>query len=119
MPAVPKIEFYYYDDCPSHERALERLREAAGRQGIDVPIEIIRVASDEDARRYSFYGSPTIRVNGADIAPLPEGMPEPALACRAYRTSDGRVSPLPPFELITAALHPFTSNAHSQAERKD
>jgi hypothetical protein len=119
VAATPKIEFYYSEDCPSHERALERLREAASRAGIEVAIEVIRVETDEEANRYGFFGSPTIRVDGVDIAPLPDGTPEPALACRAYRTTDGRISPLPPYELIAAALQPFAGTAPNRPERND
>ncbi len=102
---MPKTEFFYYEDCPSHEQALALLREIMQQEGVSTPIEIIRVETDADAQRYNFYGSPTIRVNGVDIAPLPEDIPAPSLTCRAYRRADGRISPLPPRELIAAALH--------------
>ena len=104
---MPKIEFFYYADCPSHERALELLREVMAAESINAPIEITEVISEDEAHRYNFFGSPTIRVNGIDTAPLPDDLPEPALTCRAYRRADGRISPLPPRELIAAALHPY------------
>jgi hypothetical protein len=116
---VPRIEFFYCEDCPSHDKALERLRAVAGREGITAPIVVVLVESDEDAHRYGFFGSPTIRVDGVDIAPLPDGIPQPALGCRAYRTPDGRISPLPPYELIAAALQRFAGNARKQSERND
>lgn len=102
---MPKVEFFYFADCPSHERALALLRDVMEKQKISSAIEVIEVKTEEDARRYRFYGSPTIRVDGADIAPFPEGIDEPALTCRAYRRPDGRISPLPPRELIVAAFH--------------
>jgi hypothetical protein len=105
---MPGIEFFYYADCPSHERALELLREVMVEEGVDAPVEIIEVKTDDEARLYNFYGSPTIRVNGVDIAPTPEGISEPALTCRAYRRADGRISPLPPRELLVAALQRAT-----------
>jgi hypothetical protein len=105
---VPKIEFFYYADCPSHERALELLRQGMAEEHVNAPIEIFEVTSDEEAHRYNFFGSPTIRVNGVDIAPLLDDLPEPALTCRAYRRANGSISPLPPRELITAALHPYS-----------
>lgn len=106
---MPRIEFYYYADCPSHERALELLRDVLYQERVDAPIEIIEVTSDLEARLYHFYGSPTIHINGADIAPLPEGIAEPGLTCRAYRRSDGRISPLPPRELIETAVRGATA----------
>jgi HEAT repeat protein len=99
-----QIDFFYFADCPSHERALEILREVMDEQHITETVRIIEVTTDEDARKWDFYGSPTIRVNGQDIAPLPTDIAEPGLACRAYRRPDGKISPLPPREYIAAAL---------------
>jgi hypothetical protein len=56
-------------------------------------IEVREIDTDESAEREEFVGSPTIRIDGADVQPL-EGAP-PGLACRVYRRRDGRTSPLP------------------------
>lgn len=101
---MPKIAFFYWEDCPSHERALAILREVMEEQGVTDPIDVIEVKTEEEAQRYSFYGSPTIHIDGQDIVPPLAEMPEPALTCRAYRRADGRISPLPPREVIAAAL---------------
>ena len=97
-----RIEFLYWEECPSHEEALARLREVLAEEGIRAPIEVVRVDTDEQARALAFPGSPTIRVDGADIAPpgpIPQG-----LTCRVYHTEDGRVTPLPTREMIRRAL---------------
>lgn len=99
-----KIEFLYWEACPSHERALVLLREAMQEQSIHAPIEMIRIESDDEARQHQFFGSPSIRINGEDIVPILKGTTEPALTCRAYRRPDGKISPLPPIEFIKAAL---------------
>ena len=101
---MPAIEFLYWEECPSHERALILLHECMQRLGVDVPVEIRRIETEEEARAQAFFGSPTIRVHGQDIAPPPEDLMEPSLTCRAYRRADGRISPLPPVEAIEAAL---------------
>ena len=101
---MSRIEFLYWDECPSHERALTLVRESMQRLGIELPLEIIRVETEEEAQERAFLGSPTIRVNGQDIAPPPEDINWPGLHCRVYRRADGRISPLPPVELIEAAL---------------
>ncbi len=116
---MPRIEFFYCEDCPSHDTALERLREVVAHEGIDAPIEVILVESDADAQRYGFFGSPTIRVDGVDIDPLPDGIPQAALGCRAYSTPEGRISPLPPRELIAAALHGPVGSSPDRQERND
>jgi hypothetical protein len=52
-----------------------------------------RATSDRQAERERFAGSPTIRVDGEDVAPA-NGEPI-GLACRVYRLRDGRPSPTP------------------------
>jgi hypothetical protein len=101
---MPKVEFLYWADCPSHERALALLHEVMAEEHIQAPVEIIEVKTATEAEQYQFYGSPTIHVDGEDIAPLTEYSIQPSLTCRAYRRADGRISPLPPRELIVAAL---------------
>ena len=71
-------------------------------EGINDQVEILRVETDEEAERLRYIGSPTIIVNGSDIDP-PE-TPQYAVTCRAYRVEDGRVSPLPPEQMIRNAL---------------
>ncbi len=101
---MPRVEFFYWNDCPSHERALALLREVMAEEHIQSPVEIVEVKTEAEAEQYQFYGSPTIRIDGADIAPLTEYSTQPSLTCRAYRRADGRISPLPPRELLVAAL---------------
>jgi hypothetical protein len=61
------------------------------------------VATDADAAREGFVGSPTIRIDGRDVEP--RGAAEPtALACRVYRLADGRISPVPDRAVLRAAL---------------
>lgn len=97
-----QVSFYFFEDCPSHERALERLRETMAEEGLPDAVEVVKVETEAEAERLRFVGSPTIRVDGEDIVP-PEGS-RYALACRAYRLEDGRVSPLPSKATIRAAL---------------
>ena len=70
------------------------LREAMNEVGMDpARIEVREIDTDESAKREEFVGSPTIRIDGADVQPL-AGAPT-GLACRVYRRRDGRTSPLP------------------------
>jgi len=101
---MPRIEFFYWADCPSHERALALLRQVMAEEAIQAPVEIVEIKTEAEAEHHQFYGSPTIHMNGSDIAPLTEYSVQPSLTCRAYRRADGRISPLPPRELIVAAL---------------
>jgi hypothetical protein len=98
-----EIEFRYWEDCPSHEAALERLHQAMAEEGIKTPVKVVKVESPEQAEHLRFVGSPTILVNGLDIQPPPSEA-HYALTCRTYYLEDGRVSPLPSLEMIRRAL---------------
>ncbi|MFN7209361.1 MAG: hypothetical protein ACK4P1_03080 [Aggregatilineales bacterium] len=98
-----RIQFLYYEDCPSHAAGLQRLREALAAEGIQAPIEIVKVETEAQAEALRFVGSPTILIDGVDIAP-PSGAARYRLTCRTYRLEDGRFAPLPSFEMIRAAL---------------
>jgi hypothetical protein len=97
------ITFLFYEDCPSHELALERLREVLNEKGIDANVEVVKVESEEQAQELHFVGSPTILLNGQDIDPPPPAS-RYALTCRAYRLEDGRISPLPSPDTIRQAI---------------
>ena len=75
-----------------------------GALGLDPDaVELRRIDTDEAAEGERFVGSPTIRVNGADVQP--PGAEEPiGLACRVYRHRDGSVSPLPDPDDVREAL---------------
>ncbi|HZC79397.1 MAG TPA: hypothetical protein VE258_16705 [Ktedonobacterales bacterium] len=99
----PTIEVLYFEGCPNHERAVALLRKALAAEQITTPIRLIRVETAAAARRHGFYGSPSIRINGKDIAPLPAGA-TPGLACRVYQLPDGHLAPVPAYEVVVAAL---------------
>ncbi len=98
-----RVRFLFYEECPSHELALERLREVLVEEGIDTNVEVIKVESEEQAHALRFVGSPTILVNGRDIDPPPPDS-HYALTCRAYHLEDGRISPLPSQGMIRQAI---------------
>ena len=98
-----RIEFLYWEDCPSHTDALVRLRRVLAEEGLPDELEIVRIESQQDAERYRFQGSPTIRFDGVDLQP--EGVQGQAmLTCRTYLTETGRLSPLPSETMIRRAL---------------
>lgn len=106
-----RIDFYYFEDCPSHGRALERLRQVMEEEDVRFEVHVTEVVSEEQARELRFVGSPTIRFEGEDI--VSPGDEPYRLTCRVYRLSDGRVSPLPDPESIRQALR----NALAAARR--
>lgn len=54
---------------------------------------ITEVTTHDQAAELGFIGSPTIRIDGVDIADT--GDATPGLDCRIYHRRDGRISPLP------------------------
>jgi hypothetical protein len=100
---VPDMELLWWAGCPSTERALGDLRAALSDAGISgADIRMTEIATEEEARARAFVGSPTILVDGEDVAPPGE---EPVgLNCRVYRRRDGAVSPTPDPEDLREAL---------------
>jgi hypothetical protein len=101
--ATLHIDFLYWEDCPSHEAALELLRSVLATEHVQADLTVRDVETDEEAVALRFPGSPTIRVNGQDIDPTVDE-DVVGLTCRAYRTPAGKISPLPPRELIVNAV---------------
>jgi hypothetical protein len=99
-----QVSFLYFEDCPSYDLALERLREVMAEEGIPGEVEVIKVETEEQARKLRFVGSPTIRVDELDIDPPSNS--RYALTCRAYRLADDRISPLPSKDMIRRAFRP-------------
>jgi hypothetical protein len=106
-----RVEFLYWDGCPSHPQALTELRAAMSDLALDPQTVVVReIRTEQDASREGFIGSPTIRVDGVDIQPPGE---EPAgLTCRVYHRRDGRISPTPdPADVRDALLAAQPANA--------
>lgn len=107
------IQFLYFEDCPSHDEALKRLREVMQEEGIEAEIKIVKVTTEEQAQELKFIGSPTILINGLDIIPV---VPDARyyLSCRVYELEDGRISPLPSYEMIRKAFLSALENEHRE-----
>ncbi len=97
-----RIELLIFEGCPNWEPALDMARETMASLGIADEVQEILVESIEQARTLNFPGSPTLRVNGEDVSPLPEAF-EPTLGCRTYLVQ-GRRQGLPDKEWVHAAL---------------
>ena len=67
-----KVEILYFDGCPTYETATKTLRAVLAEEGVEAEVHLTAVNTDEKARRLRFPGSPTIRVDGRDLFPVPE-----------------------------------------------
>jgi len=100
---VVRIELLYVDGCPGHEALLPRLRALLDQAGVRAPVELRRVASEDDARQERFLGSPTLRIDGADIEPGASDRRDYGLTCRLYPTVGG-LAATPPDAWVLDAL---------------
>ena len=95
-----KIELLYFDGCPSYKKALENIKAVLKEKNLKAELILIRVESEEKARKVGFQGSPSVRINGKDL----EGRDESySFSCRLYRVN-GKPSTSPSKETITARL---------------
>ncbi len=83
------VELLWFEDCPNHPAARELLREVLAERGLDTPVHEIDATDPAAAARLHFPGSPTIRVNGRDIAPGYVDPGDYTPRCRVYRTTAG------------------------------
>jgi len=97
-----KIEILYFEGCPNHEPASLAVREILDELGIDAEIGHIDVADEAAAAEQRFFGSPTIRVDGEDVAPG-ESAGGYNVGCRVYQTTSG-LAGVPDKDVIRAAI---------------
>jgi len=93
-----RIEILVFDSCPHAEAAMRLAHEVAGRLGPGISVERVEVDTPERAVELGFLGSPSLRVNGADV----EGQTASAgrICCRTYDDGSG----IPPEWLLEAAV---------------
>ena len=97
-----KVRLLTFNGCPNERPAEGRLKEVLGEEGIQAEIERVEM-TEEAAQSERFLGSPTIQVDGLDIEPAARTRTDYAMACRTYIV-DGRLTGVPPKELIRAAI---------------
>ena len=76
-----KIEFLYFEGCPSYKPTLDYLKKVLDEEIIDANLELVLVESLEDAQKVGFQGSPSIKVNDGDLEDKNDGY---SFNCRLY-----------------------------------
>lgn len=97
-----KVEVLYVTDCPSHSAAVQLVRDVLLSEGVSAEICEVLVADNHMTKALSFRGSPTVRVNGRDVAGESSFSAECAVSCRLY--PDSNQIGLPPVEWIRRAV---------------
>ena len=98
-----KIEVLYIRGCPNHELAVEQIRLAMCTEGVTAPVEEVEIQDSAMAQELSFFGSPSIRIDGLDVEPEARALMTFGFGCRTYSAGRYR-SGLPSLELIRRAL---------------
>lgn len=83
-----RVDLLYFGGCPGYRAAEAAIRSVLSEEGIETEIAMVPVDTDEEAQSLRFPGSPTIRVEGEDLFPVPE-RESYALGCRTYPTPEG------------------------------
>ena len=97
-----KVEVLYLSQCPSHPAAVKLVKEVLAAEGIAAEVHEVLVRDEGMADNLRFCGSPTIRINGRDVAGESEKAERFALSCRLYPGS--KDVGLPPAEVIHQAV---------------
>jgi hypothetical protein len=96
------IELLVVPDCPNADAARAAVRAAAAQAGIaELPATVTVIATDEEARRRGFCGSPTFLIDGIDPFAVPDA--PTGLTCRLYPTARG-LSGVPEVTALRDAL---------------
>jgi hypothetical protein len=101
-----RVELLYAEDDPASMPARQNLVEVLTEDAFETPIQMISVASVDDAELLRMRGSPTIRIDGADIEPTWDG--PIGIGPRDY--GEG---PVPPKDLIRRAVERARGWSHT------
>jgi len=96
------VEILYTDACPFWKETLRALKEVMKELNLDIAVRKTKIANEEEAKRYRFPGSPTVRINGVDIDPAAKETVG-YIGCRIY-SYKGRTYEYPPREMIISAF---------------
>jgi Domain of unknown function (DUF2703) len=97
-----RVEVLYVPNCPHHPTAVKQLEAVLDAEGIPVEIHQVAVTDAKTAQALKFRGSPTVKINGRDIAGESQEPETFALACRIY--AGAKEAGLPPIEMMRNAV---------------
>ena len=87
-----KVEVLYVAECPSHPAAVKLVRDVLNSEGVAAEVRELLFTDEGMATDLAFSGSPTIRINGRDVAGESSPGKAFALSCRLYPGS-GEIGP--------------------------
>lgn len=72
MPEELKIEVFMNMSCTSEPKLKENIERALELEGVKAQVTYRRLSAEE-AEKLGLKGSPTIRINGEEVQPIPKG----------------------------------------------
>ena len=100
----PEVILLNNRDCHVWGKVLHDLRREMDGLGTKSNVKVLEIDTDEQAKQYTFFGSPQVLVNGKDIDPMAKKMTTfHVTGCRVYFWK-GKGLDFPPKEMIKAAL---------------
>ncbi len=106
---IKKVDILYHEKCSHYPQAIERVKHVLSEEGIEAEINEIQITSEEEAQKYDFLGSPTIRIDGEDLESEEERQKghthtyDTYDSCRIYNY-EGQLYMIPHKETIRLAL---------------
>lgn len=97
-----KVEVLYVAECPYHSAAVKLVKDVLNAERVAADIHEVLVEDTRMADELQFRGSPTIRINGWDVAGESPKAGAFALSCRLY-TESNQIG-LPPAEMVRRAV---------------
>jgi len=97
-----KVEVLYVAECPSHPAAVKLVKDVLAAEDITTEVYEVLVRDEQMAAQLKFPGSPTIRIDGRDVAGDSTIKKNFALSCRLYPGS--KQIGLPPAEMVHRAV---------------
>lgn len=108
---MPTVELVYDSDCPNVADARRQLLAAFDALGLTPSWREWDRGDSGSPDRVRRFGSPTILVDGKDVA---GGEATDAACCRIYRSEGDALSGVPPLEQIKAALASAVHRGYSR-----
>ena len=99
---MPCVELIYDSDCPNVQRARKAMLEGFSQAGLQPSWKEWDRKSPESPAYVRGYGSPTILVDGRDVAGVAPG--NGGSSCRLYRNASGTFEGAPSVEQIREAF---------------
>src|SRR5882762_4300401 len=98
-----RIEVLYFEGCPNHKPAVERVQEVLKEEGVSAEVLEVNVNDTSIAQEIGLLGSPSVRVNGLDVEQAARSIREYGMMCRTYFVEGSREG-LPSRELVRQAI---------------